>query len=90
MKQDIDYKVLNGKLMRLEINLDKDIIQSIQISGDFFVHPETAILQIEDLLIGKSIDDVNWIVNRFIEENHIKLIGFDASDLTKALRLIQK
>ncbi len=90
MKQDIDYKVPNGKMVRLEVEIDNDIIKSIKIAGDFFVHPETAITQIENLLTGKSIDDVNNIVNRFIDENHIKLIGFNASDLTKALRMIKK
>ncbi len=90
MKHDIDYKVPNGKLLRLEVDMEKDTIRSIKISGDFFIHPETAITQIEGLLAGKSIDDVNDTVNRFIEENNVQLIGFDASDLTEALRKIQK
>ncbi len=90
MKQDIDYKVPNGKLLRLEADIEESTIISIKISGDFFVHPETAIIQIEELLAGKSIDDVNDTVNKFIEENNVQLIGFDASDLTEALRKSQK
>ncbi len=88
MKQDIDYKVPNGKLLRLEVDMKKDSIKSIKISGDFFVHPETAITQIEKMLEGKSRDDVTDVVNKFIEENHIKLVGFNAVDLTNALRTI--
>lgn len=86
MKQDIDYKVPDGKLLRLMVDIEKDTIKSIRIAGDFFIHPETAIIQIEKMLIGKKIDDVTDILNKFIEEKHIKVIGFRPSDLTNAMR----
>lgn len=48
----VDYKVRNGKLLRLEFELDKDIIKKIKINGDFFIYPETAITEIENILVG--------------------------------------
>lgn len=85
---EIDYKVPNGKLLRLELAMDEDIISSIKISGDFFVHPEKAIMEIEGLLTGKRVDEVENVVNAFIAKNNIELIGFEASDLVKALRRV--
>ncbi|MFP4423950.1 MAG: lipoate protein ligase C-terminal domain-containing protein [Candidatus Woesearchaeota archaeon] len=87
---EIDHKVPGGKLLRLEVELDKEIIGSIKLSGDFFVHPETAIAKIEGLLEGKRIDEVEDVLNNFIRKNNIELIGFDASDLAKALERVAK
>lgn len=86
MKQNIDYKVPNGKMIRLEAELDENMVHSIKICGDFFVHPETAITEIEALLAGTHLNEVIEKVNEFIEKKHVKLVGFDATDLANALR----
>ncbi len=85
MIQNIDYKVPNGKLLRLQADLDKDVINSIKISGDFFIHPETAIIEIERLLAGLKIQDIPDKLDKFIKEKEIILLGFNPADLVDAL-----
>ncbi len=90
MMQDIDYKVPNGKLLRIQANLDEDIISSIKISGDFFIHPETAIIEIEKLLAGVKIQNIADKLDKFIKEKKITLVGFNSADLADALERIRK
>lgn len=51
-----DYKVKNGKLLRVRMTLNtggsEATIESIAITGDFFMHPEEAIESLETLLLG--------------------------------------
>lgn len=86
MIQNIDYKVPNGKLLRLEVDITNNTINSIKITGDFFAHPENAITQIEKLITKQNIDDVNKIVKTYIEQNNIQIIGFNSADLSTALK----
>lgn len=86
----IDFKAMNGKLLRLKIDFDKknNKINSIRIAGDFFVYPEEAISSIEDFFKEKIISiDLQNKFNEFINENNIQIIGFSSSDLMKAIKL---
>lgn len=88
MKQDIDYKVPNGKLLRLEADIEGGAIKSIKISGDFFMYPETGVLNIEDALCGQKIDEKKRLINileKLIKDKGIQIIGFTAADLVSAL-----
>lgn len=44
-------KVPGGKLVRVKIEAD-ETISKIQISGDFFLHPEESLPEIEKQLLG--------------------------------------
>lgn len=48
-----ESKVPGGKLVRLKANVT-ETVQTVNISGDFFLHPEEAIEHIEQALIGLS------------------------------------
>ncbi len=85
MKKHIDYKVPNGKLIRLEIDLDGNIIKSIKITGDFFIHPESKIEEIENELKNIKLENVEAVVRKKIESEEIKLIGFGPKDLANAI-----
>ncbi len=82
--KNIDYKVENGKLLRLQVNIKDNIIKDIKIYGDFFIYPETAIFKIENFLINKNINNINISLSSFIEKENIKIIGFSSKDLQKA------
>ncbi len=90
MIQDIDYKVPDGKLLRIQAELDDERISSIKISGDFFIHPEHTIIRIEKLLAGAKIQDVAHKLDKFIKEKKITLLGFNSSDLADALERMRK
>jgi lipoate---protein ligase len=90
MKKDIDYKVENGKLLRIEAEIKEGIINSIKITGDFFIYPETAIIIIEKEIEGKNICETTKILDELIHKEHINIIGFNSSDIEKALKRIEQ
>ncbi|MGC9523469.1 MAG: lipoate protein ligase C-terminal domain-containing protein [Anaerolineae bacterium] len=54
-----DYKVPGGKLLRVRLTLDEEetppVIASLALTGDFFIHPEDAIDELEARLIGTPL-----------------------------------
>ncbi len=83
--QKINYKVPGGKMLRLKVELDNYVIESIQITGDFFIHPETAITDIENFLQNKDLRSLAKELSSFVNEHKIKLIGFSPKDLQSCL-----
>jgi lipoate-protein ligase A len=85
MNKKIVHKVPQGKMLRIEADIDGSIIKEIKITGDFFIHPEEAIIEIEDFLTGKSLSDIGQALAGFLDEKSIRIIGFNPSDLELAL-----
>ncbi len=85
MKKTI-YKPPDGKLLRIRFDVEGDIIKSLRITGDFFIHPEEAIVDIEQFLIGKKIHIIDSALTEFLSDNNITVIGFSPIDLLSALR----
>ncbi len=81
----IIYKVPGGKLLRVQLNAEDGVIKNIKIAGDFFIHPEKAILDIEQFLVGKKINDIKSMLGEFLLNNNIIIIGFKPTDLFNAL-----
>ncbi len=81
MKKHIDYKVPNGKLIRVDLELENNIIEKIKITGDFFIHPEESIILIENSLKGTNVKDCGKTIRKVIGLNKIKLIGLSERDL---------
>ncbi|MCB9359434.1 hypothetical protein H6503_05875 [Candidatus Woesearchaeota archaeon] len=87
MKQaNIDYKVEGGKLLRIELMHKNDHILTIKLCGDFFIHPEYAIEDIEKGLMGVPFDHVSQRLKDIIQTKNIQLIGFSPDDLQKAVK----
>ncbi|MBS3134389.1 hypothetical protein J4214_04110 [Candidatus Woesearchaeota archaeon] len=82
-------KVLNGKLVTVLIDYH-DMIRKIRISGDFFIHPEESINEIEEFLVGLDVrlekEVIEYKLRNFIRMRDIKLIGFDEEDLTNVIK----
>ncbi|NQV08811.1 hypothetical protein HQ529_03090 [Candidatus Woesearchaeota archaeon] len=71
-------KVEGGKLINIEVS-DGDV----KITGDFFLHPEESISEIEKIL-EENIDNHYLIIEQiddFISSNDIQLIGVSSSDI---------
>ena len=85
----ITKKIPGGKLIRLDLtfgnntDLIKSIksIKSIKITGDFFLHPEETITDIEDSLKGKGIDEVQKTIEEVLRKNNAELIGVSAENI---------
>ena len=81
----IGYKVSGGKLLRLQIDIEENIIINIKINGDFFVYPEESISEIEKFLIGKNVFEIDGLLQDFLNRKKIEIIGFLPKDLKQAL-----
>ncbi|MDZ7798712.1 MAG: lipoate protein ligase C-terminal domain-containing protein [Patescibacteria group bacterium] len=82
----IIYKAPNGKLLRLQLDAEDNIIRNIKIAGDFFIYPEEAICEIEKFLVGKKINNnIESTLKKFLLNNNIIIIGFKPTDIFNAL-----
>ena len=83
------YKIPNGKLLKISLNYNDNIISEIQIMGDFFAYPEEAIETIENELKNSSLDRESLLkkINLIIKENNIEFIGLNAEGLTDGIMM---
>lgn len=79
-------KIPQGKLVRVSIEFDGDILKTIQISGDFFMHPEEALVLLEEALKGVNIADAGNVIEEVINKNNVELVGFSPADLVEILK----
>ncbi len=50
-----EHKVQGGKLIRVLLEEDRGRVARIRITGDFFLHPEEAIFEVERALEGAEL-----------------------------------
>lgn len=83
----VDYKVPNGKMLKIKLESKNEEIKSVIILGDFFLHPESTIEDIESALIGCKIDTltISKIIQDVLESSDSTLIGAQPSDIAKAI-----
>lgn len=83
------YKVPNGKLIKIHLTYDPDenVIDSVNITGDFFAYPEEAIEELEIYLQDVFLDETKLFltISDFITKHQVQFIGLDAESLTKAI-----
>lgn len=89
MKKNVQYKVPNGKLLKIKLCYDDNTkkIQTLSITGDFFAYPEEAIEQLETELQDINLDrlTLHKTIQEFIDTHQIQFIGIDAESLTKTI-----
>jgi hypothetical protein len=73
------------KLIRIKAELEKGVIQSIQIRGDFFASPEEEFDKIEQALEGVRINDAASAFDAFIREKGIETYGISGPGLAEVL-----
>lgn len=82
-----EYKIPGGKLVRIELDVKEQKIDSIKITGDFFLHPERALEQIELQLVGtplgkKKLEDK---LNAVLEQFNAQLLGVNKAQLAECI-----
>lgn len=81
--QAIDKKP--GGLIRVALSIDKrtDVIKSALITGDFFIEPQDAIMDIESALKFLPCDQdlIRHAVYRVFEERNVKMLGIVPEDI---------
>ena len=83
------YKVPGGKLLKIALEPEDNRINSIQIMGDFFLHPEESITELEDALKGAELseDTLIELVEKFLSKPDVILLGATSNDIVKAIFL---
>ena len=85
MKGKSILKVPNGKLLKIFLEYDKDRITKIKITGDFFIHPEETIDELEKELTGLDFQSVNKTIDEFFESKKPTVFGITIDSLKEAI-----
>lgn len=80
-----ELKIPGGKLVRAHISVEDGKIRRIIITGDFFLHPEDVLEQLEERLLGRKLREIDKTVKQFFRENRAVLVGVEAGDFTKVI-----
>jgi hypothetical protein len=86
-----ELKIPGGKLIRVKFSKRDDKISNIMISGDFFLHPEDEIEELERRLTGTKIDlkALQDVIGNFFSEDST-LLGAKPDDIIKVILLAKK
>ena len=83
------YKVPNGKLLKVFLDYDenKDSINSVCITGDFFAYPEETIEIMENELKNTPLNREQLLkkIQSIIKDYNIEFIGLNAEGLTDGI-----
>ena len=81
------HKVPGGKLIKVKIESTNESIKRITLLGDFFLHPEHVLEEIEKSLLGVHLseDVIAKKLNAVLVENQATLIGAAAEDFAQAI-----
>lgn len=93
MKFQATKKITGGKLVRVKIESTdagtQNHISGINISGDFFLHPEDALDHVQQKLAGLSTSSSPQIfeqeIERALAEKKAAFIGASAKDLAEII-----
>lgn len=83
------YKVPNGKLLKIFLQYDekRNLIEEINIMGDFFAYPEEAVEMMEGKLKNTLLEREHLLkkISSIIKEHNIQFIGLDEEGLTQGI-----
>ncbi len=81
-------KVLGGKLVKVAVDFESHI-NFVQISGDFFLHPETALASVENCMKGLPIPISSQLLEEKIvhalNEQGAQFVGISPKDLAETI-----
>ena len=78
-------KVRGGKLLKVKVVEEDGVIKEARISGDFFVHPEEAVEEIEGCLKNVNMNRVREVLKDFERERTIRTVGFSLEDIAEII-----
>lgn len=80
-------KVEGGKMIKVQLTQLEGKIEHIRITGDFFLHPEEMIDELERVLVGKPLEAKNILqaISDLTHEKNITFLGASPEDFTKCI-----
>ena len=84
-----EYKVAGGKLVRVQLVKKEGRIEKLKITGDFFLHPEELIEDLEKALVGQplNLSDLDEFIGAFIKRRGATLLGASPEDFAKCISM---
>lgn len=93
MKGFAEKKVPGGKLVSVRVQYST-VIEKVEILGDFFIHPEEALEEIEKSLKGARIDspqeELAATVARIVKEKNAEMVGITPEAIAEVIRMAIK
>lgn len=82
-------KVKEGKVVKVEVDCD-ELIRNVRITGDFFLHPEDILEEIEKSMVGleRNADEETIISNilKVIADRDVQMIGISPESIALLIR----
>ena len=77
-----EYKVPGGKLLRVKLEVEAGKIRFLQLTGDFFMQPETDLEELEVQLIDSPVDfaTIESVIHGFFLTKKTVITGASPSD----------
>ncbi|MEM0217062.1 MAG: lipoate protein ligase C-terminal domain-containing protein [Candidatus Bathyarchaeia archaeon] len=84
-----EYKVAGGKLIRTTVTVENGIIRDIKLTGDFFMHPEDFIEELEETLRGAPFNEKVIVehIKTLASKRGVVLIGVSPEDFAKCIMM---
>jgi len=75
----------------MEVDADEKV-NSVRLTGDFFLHPEEALEEIERTLAGLGTKEEEKVIKEkidaLIRSKNIQMVGFSSEDIARLLKKI--
>ena len=82
-------KVKEGKIVKVDVEFD-DVIKKLSITGDFFLHPEEVLGDIEKGMIGlkrdASFDTLVLKIQNIVKDYNTQMIGISPESIASVIR----
>jgi lipoate-protein ligase A len=87
-----EYKVEGGKLVKAQVIIDGNRIRKVKVTGDFFLHPEELIEELEEALVGSLLNEssLTELIRSIIEKKNATLLGASPEDFAKCIVMAGK
>jgi len=89
MEHSAEHKLPGGKLVSVKLECDSKI-ERIEITGDFFLHPEETLFRIEDSLVGTSVDagesEIAKKIEEIIKDSKAEILGMTPLVIAQTIR----
>lgn len=89
MEGKASQKVPGGKLIRVSVEWEDSTLSNVKITGDFFMHPEEAIVKIEEALSGFSLENLDALeekIQEILDLHKVTLVGVTAADMAGVIK----
>jgi lipoate---protein ligase len=82
-----DYKAHGGKMIRVRLTEKDGRIETVKVSGDFFLVPEESLPKLEKMLVDTQLDEreLKLLVDRFFRGTQAHGLGVSPDDFVKAI-----